>query len=448
MCGAVIFTSLDLKSGYWQVELDEDSIPYTAFTVGPLGFYECLRMPFGLKNAPATFQRLMENCLGDLHLNWCIIYLDDIIIYSKTPEEHVRRLEAVFKKLSKAGLKLKPSKCEFFKSEITYLGHVVSNEGIATDPKKIKAIQLWPRPETVTQVRKFTGLTNYYRKFIHNYAKVAKPLHQLVSGENAKLKRTSVTWTVECEESFKKLKELCSNTPVLAYPNYKEKFKLYTDASESGLGAVLTQVQSDGKERPIAYASRTLSKSEWNYDAHKLEFLALKWSVTDRFHEYLYGGTFDVYTDNNPLTYILTTAKLDAIGQRWVASLGPYDFSLHYNPGRQNTVADSLSRIPWENATFGSKIDYNVVKAVVHKGEVNTIGSIEPEFIFDDPKIYMKQLVSKLAGKMTKSQWKMEQQQDPEIGPVLQLVVASKHLQYKLQKDDNPGTENNTTFQR
>ena len=147
LCGAVIFTSLDLKSGYWQVELDEDSIPYTAFTVGPLGFYKCLRMLFGLTNAPATFQRLMENCLGDLHLNWCIIYLDDIIIYSKTPEEHVERLEAVFKKLSSAGLKLKPSKCKFFKSQITYLGHIVSNEGIATDPKKIKAIQLWPRPE-------------------------------------------------------------------------------------------------------------------------------------------------------------------------------------------------------------------------------------------------------------------------------------------------------------
>ena len=134
------------------MELDEDSIPYMAFTVGPLGFYECLLMPFGLTNAPATFQRLMENCLGDLHLNWCIIYLNDIIIYSKTPEEHVKRLEAVFKKLSKAGLKLKPSKCVFFKLEITYLGHIVSNEGITMDPKKIKAIQLLPRPETVTQV--------------------------------------------------------------------------------------------------------------------------------------------------------------------------------------------------------------------------------------------------------------------------------------------------------
>ena len=171
--GAVIFTSLDLKSGYWQVELDEDSIPYTAFTIGPLGFCKCLRMLFGLTNTPATFQCLMENCLGDLHLNWCIIYLDDIIVHSKTPEEHLERLEAVFRKIAKAGLKLKPSKCEFFKSEITYLGHIVSNNGIAMDPKKIRAIQLWPRPTTVTEVRKFTGLTNYYRKFIHGYANVA-----------------------------------------------------------------------------------------------------------------------------------------------------------------------------------------------------------------------------------------------------------------------------------
>ena len=350
-------------------------------------------------------------------------------------------LEAVFKKLSKAGLKLKPSKCEFFRSEITYLGHIVSNEGIAMDPKKIKAIQLWPRPETVTQVRKCTGLTNYYRKFIHNYAKVAKPLHHLVSGDNAKLKCTSVQWTEECEESFCKLKDLCSNTPVLAYPDYMRNFKLYTDASKSGLGAVLTQVQVAGKERPIAYTSRTLSKSERNYDAHKLEFLALKCSVTDRFHEYLYGGTFNVYTDNNPLTYILTSAKLDAIGQCWVASLGPYNFSLHYNPRQQNTVADSLSRIPWENVTFYSQVDYNVVKAIIHKGEVNSVGSIEPKLISDGPKIYMKQLVSKLTGKMTKTQWKSEQQSDPEIGPVLKLVMANQHLQYKFQIDDHPGSQ-------
>ena len=164
--GAHIFSSLDLKSGYWQVELDDDSIPLMAFTVGPLGFYECVRMPFGLTNAPATFQRLMESCLGQLHLSWCIIYLDDIIIHARTPEEHLERLEAVFERLKKAGLKLKPSKCTFFKDRIAYLGHIVSKQGIEADPKKIEAIRNWPQPKTVTEVRSFLGFTNYYRKFM------------------------------------------------------------------------------------------------------------------------------------------------------------------------------------------------------------------------------------------------------------------------------------------
>ena len=290
--GAKIFSSLDLKSGYWQVELEEDSIPLTAFTVGPLGFYECVRMPFGLTNAPATFQRLMENCLGDLHLRSCIIYLDDIIIYSKTPEEHVQRLGQVFEKLAVAGLKLKPSKCEFFKTEINYLGHVVSREGIRTDDKKIEAIKNWPRPVTNTEVRSFLGFTNYYRRFIHKYSQIAKPLNLLITGDSSKSKnkRTKVDWNQECEEAFEKLKEICTQTPVLGYADYTKPFRLNTDASTEGLGAALYQKQEDGTERVIAFASRTLSKSERNYDAHKLEFLALKWAVTEKFHEYLYGG--------------------------------------------------------------------------------------------------------------------------------------------------------------
>ena len=159
-CGAIIFTSLDLKSGYWQVEMDEESKALTTCTVGPLGFYECERMPFGLTNAPATFQHLMESCLGELHLNWCIIYLDDIIVFSKTPEEHLERLQGVFDKLAKAGLKLKPSKCEFFKSKITYLGHIVSAVGIETDPK-IKAVKDWTVPKIVTDIHSFLGFTNH-----------------------------------------------------------------------------------------------------------------------------------------------------------------------------------------------------------------------------------------------------------------------------------------------
>ena len=167
--GSQWFSSLDLKSGYWQVEMDEESKPLTAFTVGPLGFYECKRMPFGLTNAPATFQRLMENCLGDLNLHWCIIYLDDIMIFSKDPVSHLERLEAVFRKLEEAGLKLKPSKCELFQRKLAYLGHVISAKGVATNEGKIEAIKNWPTPITVTDVRSFLGFTGYYRRFIPKY---------------------------------------------------------------------------------------------------------------------------------------------------------------------------------------------------------------------------------------------------------------------------------------
>ena len=292
---AKIFTSLDLKSGYWQVEMEEESKPLTAFTVGPLGFFECERMPFGLTNAPATFQRLMESCLGDLHLNWCIIYLDDIIVFSETPREHIKRLCGVFQKLASAGLKLKPSKCEFFKKKITYLGHVVSENGIEVDPKKTEAVQKWPVPKTVTDVRIFLGFTNQYRKFIPKYAHVAGPLNELISGDNSEKKKKEVQWTPGCQEAFEALKEHCCTTPVPGYANYKKPFRLHIDASDLGLGAVLYQQDETGKNRVIAYASRTLSQAEKNYPAHKLEFLALKWAVTSRFHEYLYGGEFAVY---------------------------------------------------------------------------------------------------------------------------------------------------------
>ena len=371
--GACIFTSLDLKSGYWQVKLDESSIPLTAFTVGPLGFYECIRMPFGLTNAPATFQRLMESSLGELHLEWCIIYLDDIIIFSKNPEDHLVRLRGVFERLAKAGLKLKPSKCEFFKSNLKYLGHIVSKDGIATDPRKIEAIRNWPKPNTVTEVHSFTGFTNYYRRFIKGYTKIARPLHELTSGENGKKKNYRVNWTERCQESFDSLKKICSECPVSAYADYTKPFVLHTDASTMGLGAVLYQKQEDGKERVIAYASHTLNRAERNYDAHKLEFLALKWAVTDRFHEYLYGATFEVITDNNPLTYILSTTKLGAMGHRWVASLGPYNFKLHYKPGKLNTDADSLSRINWHT------VDPTQVRATMDLAQVDRTIILDPE---------------------------------------------------------------------
>ena len=178
--GAVWFSTLNLKSRYWQVELGEEAKPLTAFTMGPLGFWECGCMPFGLTHAPATFQRLMDSCLGELHLNWCIIYLDDIIVFSQTPEEHIHRLKAIFNKLRAARLKLKPSKCDLFKQQINYLEHVISNERVSTDPEKIKSVTEWPQPTPVTEVRSFLGFVSYYRRFIPNFSKVANPLSKLL----------------------------------------------------------------------------------------------------------------------------------------------------------------------------------------------------------------------------------------------------------------------------
>ena len=178
---AIIFTSLDLKDRYWQVEMEENSIPYMAFTVGPLRFYKCVCMPFGLTNAPATFQCSMESCFGDYHLKYCIIYLDNIIIFSKTPEEHISRLWVVFQILDEASLHFKPSKCEFFKDGLEYLGHIVSSQGIKTNTKKIGAIVNWPQPKNIMQVRSFLGFCNYYQKFIKGYAQIAKPLYQLIT---------------------------------------------------------------------------------------------------------------------------------------------------------------------------------------------------------------------------------------------------------------------------
>ena len=194
--GSQWFSSLDLKSGYWQVEMDEESKPLTAFTVGPLGFYECERMSFGLTNAPATFQGLMETCLGDLNLHWCIIYLDDIVIFAKDLANLLERLEAVFQKLEKAGLKLKPSKCELFWQQLAYLGHMISAKGVATDEGKIDAIKNWPTPTNITEVQSFLGFIGYYHQFIPKFVQVAWPLHELTSGEMQARERLLSSGTV------------------------------------------------------------------------------------------------------------------------------------------------------------------------------------------------------------------------------------------------------------
>lgn len=353
LSGNKYFTILDMKSGYHQIEVREHHKERTAFTVGPLGFFEYNRMPFGLVNAPATYQRLMEQCFEGLHLDICYIYLDDIIIFSKTFEEHLERVEKVLQRLREKNLKLSPKKCEFFRQQVKYVGNIVSENGIEPDPEKIAKVKEWPTPLNPDEVRRFLGFVGYYRRFIKGFSNIARPLNELLPDTKKKSRKgtkpkplpSNWKWGPEQEQSFNTLKEKLITYPILGYADYTKPFELHTDASCSSLGAVLYQLQN-GDKRVIAYASRSLTKSEKNYPAHKLEFLALKWSVCEKFHDYLYGSKFIVLTDNNPLTYVTTSAKLDATSQRWVAALANYDFELKYRPGSQNADADGLSRIP------------------------------------------------------------------------------------------------------
>ncbi|KAL3992153.1 cell division cycle protein 37 [Sarotherodon galilaeus] len=360
LAGSKWFTVLDLKSGYYQIEMEEKDKAKTAF-VCPLGFWEFNRMPQGITNAPSTFQRLMEKCMGELNLKEVLVFIDDLIVFAPTLEEHETRLMKVLTRLKDFGLKLSLEKCMFFQTSVKYLGHVVSQAGVETDPDKISTLTSWPVPKNLKELRSFLGFAGYYRRFVQGYSAIVKPLHDLTAGYPPSQKKLRATvkpenylnpkepfggrWTQKCQQAFESIIDRLTSAPVLAFADPRKPYILHTDASATGLGAVLYQEQ-DGKNRVVAYASRGLSRSESKYPAHKLEFLALKWAVTEKFHDYLYGTQFTVVTDSNPLTYLLSSAKLDATGYRWLSALSTFTFKLIYRAGKQNSDADGLSRRP------------------------------------------------------------------------------------------------------
>ena len=282
----------------------------------------------------------MTNCLGDLNYLTCFIYLDDIFIYSSMQEEHIKHLQAVLKCFKLHGLKLKPLKCELFKEKIEYLGHSVSSKGMWPSRDNLKAIAKYPEPTMYTAIKGFIGLIGYHRHFIKDFTKIADPLHENVRGDTAKKKKEWVVLNEVAWKAFHKLKKAVMSAPVLAYPDPSKEYLLEMDAWKLGLGAVLSQKQSDGRYHPVAFRSRLLLGVEVNYHSTKLKFLAMKWSI-EHFQNYLLGH-FKVHTDNNPLTYFLTSPNSDASKQRWINELAKYDFSLKYQKGK--TI---LWQMPW-----------------------------------------------------------------------------------------------------
>lgn len=351
--GANYFCSLDLTQGYLQVKLHDDDKHKTAFrALGSL--YQFERLPFGLCNSPPTFSRLMQKCFGDKFKDGIIIYLDDILVYGSTIQEMVKRLEIVFSRLQQHGLKVNANKCHFFQEKAFFLGHQISSNGIGCDESKVKAVQEFPKPKTDKELRQFLGLASYLRRFVKNFASIAGPLHSILNNYSKKKRVKSKNvlslcekWNSECDIAFETLKNKLSSPPIMAFPDFKAPFVLEIDASLKGFGAVLSQLQ-DGKRVVIAYASRKLRNHEQNmtsYSSMKLEFLCLHWAVTNKFRHYLYGSEFTIFTDNNPLSKILT-AKQTAADMSKLADLSDFNFQLKYKPGRVNRAADALSRNP------------------------------------------------------------------------------------------------------
>ena len=352
LAGARYFSTIDLASGYHQIAMHPDDQHKTAFTT-PFGLFEYTRMPFGLTSAPATFQRLMQRVMSDFLFEHLLVYLDDLLVYSQTFEDHLCHLRRIFQRIESTGLKLRPEKCQFLAEEVSYLGHTISAKGIACETDKVQKVRDWPIPSTTTQLRSFLGFASYYRRFVRNFARIAGPLHDLVTSSSRRQDKRNgqitTLWREEHQAAFDSLKLAITSSPTLGYADFTKPFVVQTDASEDGLGAILSQKQEDGSVKPIAFASRRLRPAEKNYyrshhSSYKLEFLAMKWAIAEKFRHYLISTPFTVFTDNNALTYY-KTAKLGAIEQRWAAQLSAFKFNVQYSPGKVNP-ADPLSRAP------------------------------------------------------------------------------------------------------
>ena len=330
------FTCLDMVMGYHQIELEQGEGPKTAFSTKQ-GHWEYRRLPFGLKTAPATFQKMMNSVLSGLTGTRCFVYLDDIVIYAKSLVDHDAKLREVLDRLRTYKLKLQPDKCEFLRKEVNYLGHQITETGVRPDPQKIVAIEQFPTPTNPKQLKTFCGMVSYYRRFIPNCSKIASPLYKLLK------KDANFEWTDAQENAFQHLKSKLISRPILQYPDFSKEFVLTTDASNLGLGAVLSQGPV-GKDLPVAYASRSLNSAETHYTTSEKELLAVVWA-TKYFRPYLYGRRFKVVSDHKPLVWVMNVKDPGSRLMRWRIQLAEYDYEIIHKSGARNANADALSRI-------------------------------------------------------------------------------------------------------
>jgi len=330
-------STIDLTKGYWQIPLSPDAREKSAF-VTTFGCFEFQVMPFGMQNAPATFMRLMRKVLDGAE-SYADALMDDLVIFSNTWEDHIKHLEDVFGRLQQAGLRAKPTKCQLGKWEVSYLGHIVGNGMVKPQPSKVEAIANYQRPTTKKDVRAFLGLAGYYRRFIPNFSAKACPLTDLTK----KGQSSVVKWTEACEKAFNELKAHLSSESVLANPDFGRPFTLQVDASDRGLGAVLSQTDDQGNERPVTYLSRKLLPRETSYPTVEKECLAIVWA-TQALHPYLYGRHFTIQTDHHPLTWLNRVRGENQKLLRWSLALQQYHYDLVHRKGVENGNADGLSR--------------------------------------------------------------------------------------------------------
>ncbi|GJR90390.1 putative nucleotidyltransferase, ribonuclease H [Tanacetum coccineum] len=404
--GAKYFSKIDLRSGYHQLRVREQDISKTAFRTR-YGHYEFLVMPFGLTNAPAVFMDLMNRIFHEYLDKFVIVFIDDILVYSKSEEEHEQHLRIVLEILRQKKLYAKFSKCEFWLQQVAFLGHIVSADGIIMDPSKVEAITKWPRPTTVTEVRSFLGLAGYYRRFVEGFSRLALPLTQLMR------KGEKFVWTDERQESFEELKRRLVSAPILTLPSGSGGFQIYSDASKKGLGCVLMQ---HGKV--IAYASRQLKPYEVNYPTHDLELAAVVFALKIWRH-YLYGEACDIFTDHKSLKYIFTQRELNMRQRRWLELLKDYDTNIQYHPGKANVVADALSRKSGMIACFDSIILHDLERLDVELCVRGSGGYWASMRIESNLMLQIKEA----------------QRDDGELWAIVQNVEDGKHTEFSVDDD-------------